>query len=114
MRGAFTANLLVLNICDFLPVLKWIGYKGIEKKMDLTYVKRNEYLTRLLDEFRQEKSITTDDRAKGKKTTLIETLLSLQDSEPEFYTDDLIKSLLMVRTNIPSNQTLRIKLILTD
>ncbi|KAM3237422.1 cytochrome 81C13 [Capsicum chacoense] len=96
MRGAFTANLLVLNICDFLPVLKWIGYKGIEKKMDVTYVKRNEYLTRLLDEFRQEKSITTDDRAKGKKTTLIETLLSLQDSEPEFYTDDLIKSLLMV------------------
>ncbi|XP_055834163.1 cytochrome P450 81C13-like [Solanum dulcamara] len=95
MRGIFFANLLVLNVCDFLPILKWFGYKGIGKKMDLTNMKRNEFLSGLLDEFRQEKSMSSDHRAKGKKATLVETLLSLQKIEPEFYTDDLIKSLLV-------------------
>ncbi|XP_049392772.1 cytochrome P450 81C13-like [Solanum stenotomum] len=97
MRGVFFANLLILNVCDFLPILKWFGYKGIGKKMDLTSMKRNEFLNKLLDEFRQKKSSSSSDHvAKGKKATLVETLLSLQEFEPEFYTDDLIKSLLMV------------------
>ncbi|MCD7465895.1 hypothetical protein HAX54_002103 [Datura stramonium] len=97
MRGIFFANLLVLNVCDFLPVLKWIGYKGIGKKMDFTNMKRNEFLNRLLDEFRREKSINAAGRTERfKKTMLIENLLFLQESDPEFYTDDLIKSLLVV------------------
>ncbi|XP_016460992.2 cytochrome P450 81C13-like [Nicotiana tabacum] len=106
MRGFFFANLLVLNVCDFLPVLKWFGYKGIEKKMVLTNTKRNEFLSSLLDEFRQKKSSTSitvsesvstaNVTKENEKKTLVETLLSLQQSEPEFYTDDLIKSLLVV------------------
>lgn len=100
MRGVFFANLLVLNVCDFLPILKWFGYKGIGKKMDLTKMKRNEFLSKLLDEFRREKSISSAHKDKGKKATLVEVLLSLQESEPEFYSDDLIKSLLVVCTYI--------------
>ncbi|XP_060194026.1 cytochrome P450 81C13-like [Lycium barbarum] len=88
IRFFFTANLSILNMCDFLPVLKWIEYQGIEKKMNLTNTKRNEFLSRLLDELRHS-------CAKGKKTTLVEKLLCLQESEPEFYTDDLIKSILL-------------------
>ncbi|CAN4122608.1 unnamed protein product [Withania somnifera] len=97
MRGIFFVSRLLLNVCDFLPVLKWIRYKGIGKKMDLENMKRNEFLSRLLDESRQEKSVSTDGRTKGRKTTLVETLLSLQESESDqFYTDDLIKSILVV------------------
>ncbi|KAM3342116.1 cytochrome 81C13-like [Capsicum galapagoense] len=102
IRELFFATLVVLNVCDFLPVLKCFGYKGIEKRMVSTHKKRNDFFNNLLDEFRQKKvapvsvSESTTDRNKEKKGTLVETLLSLQESEPEFYTDDLIKGLLMI------------------
>lgn len=102
IKGFFFATLLPLNVCDFLPVLKWFGYKGIEKRMVLAHKKRNELLNSLFDEFRQKKvspisvSESSTDRNREKKGTLVETLLSLQESEPEFYTDDLIKSVLQV------------------
>lgn len=102
IRGFFFATLVVLNVCDFLPVLKWFGYKGIEKRMVSVHKKRNEFLNSLFDEFRQKKesirvSESSTDRNWEKKGTLVETLLSLQESEPEFYTDDLIKSVILVR-----------------
>ncbi|KAJ8541156.1 hypothetical protein K7X08_001972 [Anisodus acutangulus] len=95
IRGIFFATLLVMNVCDFFPVLKWFGYKGIEKGMVSLHKKRNEFLNNLFDEFRQKKVISTD-RNMEKKSTLVETLLSLQESEPEFYTDDFIKSVITV------------------
>ncbi|KAG5613019.1 hypothetical protein H5410_024300 [Solanum commersonii] len=100
IKGFFFATLLVLNVCDFLPVLKWFGYKGIEKRMISAHKKRNEFLNSLFDEFRQKKvspisvSESTTDGNRKKKGTLVETLLFLQESEPEFYTDDLIKCVL--------------------
>ncbi|KAK6792720.1 hypothetical protein RDI58_011801 [Solanum bulbocastanum] len=102
IRGFFFATLLVLNVCDFLPVLKWFGYKGIEKRMVSAHKKRNEFLNSLFDEFRQKKvspisvSEFSTDGNREKKGTLVETLLSLQESEPEFYTDDLIKSVVLM------------------
>ncbi|KAH0680394.1 hypothetical protein KY290_022579 [Solanum tuberosum] len=81
-------------------VLKWFGYKGIEKRMISAHKKRNEFLNSLFDEFRQKKvspisvSESSTDGNRKKKGTLVETLLFLQESEPEFYTDDLIKCVL--------------------
>lgn len=95
IKGFFFATLVVLNECDFFPVLKWFGYKGIEKRMVSAHKKRDEFLNSLFDEFRQNK--VSSNRNREKQGTLVETLLSLQESEPEFYTDDLIKSVLLVR-----------------
>ncbi|XP_059279386.1 cytochrome P450 81C13-like [Lycium ferocissimum] len=97
VRGFFFATLLFMNVCDFMPVLKWFGYKGIEKKMVSAHKKRNEFLNSLFDEFRGKKvTNVSESSTREKKSTLVETLLSLQESEPEFYTDDLIKSVLVV------------------
>ncbi|KAK4342519.1 hypothetical protein RND71_038335 [Anisodus tanguticus] len=92
LRGTFLVTISFLNMCDFLPMLRWIGYQGLEKKMALIHNKRNEFLNSLLDEFRHKKISGNME----KKTTLIETLLSFQESEPEFYTDDIIKSIMLV------------------
>ncbi|CBI19450.3 unnamed protein product, partial [Vitis vinifera] len=46
----------------------------------------------MLDEFRRNNSAVEWQ----KKRTLIETLLFLQQSEPDFYTDDVIKGLMLV------------------
>ncbi|MCD7454734.1 hypothetical protein HAX54_025838 [Datura stramonium] len=100
LRETFLVTISFLNMCDFLPMLRWIGYKGLEKKMALIHNKRNEFLNSLLDEFRQKKISGLESNTpignREKKTTLIETLLSFQESEPEFYTDDIIKSIMLV------------------
>ncbi|XP_060184366.1 cytochrome P450 81C13-like [Lycium barbarum] len=95
LRGTFLVTISFLNMCDFLPMLRWIGYKGLEKKMAIIHNKRKEFLNSLLDEFRHKKISGTVGNME-KKTTLIETLLSFQESEPEFYTDDIIKSIMLV------------------
>lgn len=101
LRRTFLVTIPFLNMCDFLPILRWIGYKGLEKEMDLIHSKRNEFLNSLLDEFRHNK--ISDLKPSGtvgnmeeKRNTLIEILLSFQESEPEFYTDDIIKSIMLV------------------
>ncbi|XP_049344182.1 cytochrome P450 81C13-like [Solanum verrucosum] len=92
LRGTFLVTISFLNMCDFLPILRWFGYKGLEKKMDVIHSKRNQFLNSLIDEFRHNKI----SGLKPNDTTLIETLLSFQESEPEFYTDDIIKSIMLV------------------
>ncbi|XP_059281581.1 cytochrome P450 81C13-like [Lycium ferocissimum] len=97
VRGFFFSTLLIMNVCDFMPVLKWFGYKGIEKRLVSAHKKRNEFLNSLFSEFREKKVISVSESStREKKSTLVETLFSLQESKPEFYTDDLIKSVLVV------------------
>ncbi|GMN26504.1 hypothetical protein TIFTF001_001329 [Ficus carica] len=79
----------ILNMNDFFPVLRVFGYKNIEKSLIRMQRKRDEFISGLIDEFQQNK-IGLLDFKKGK--TLVETLLSLQESEPEFYSDNIIKS----------------------
>lgn len=87
-----------LNLCDFFPVLRWVDYKGVEKSMKAVQGKRDGFLQGLVDEFRRKtaggNSFSDDD-----KSTVTGTLLRLQESEPEFYTEDLIKSVILVSTN---------------
>ncbi|KAL8487590.1 hypothetical protein ACS0TY_024054 [Phlomoides rotata] len=83
---------LALGICDYFPVLRWIGYKGLEKNLISLHKKRDDLLQSLIDEMRK-KSGVLDGKS---KTNLIGTMLSLQVSEPEFYTDSVIKSNLLV------------------
>lgn len=91
-----TRGFIFTNVCDFLPVLKWFRYKGIEKSLDLARKKRNEYCNSLLDEFQHKKQSISFSKSSSNRNmdSLVETLLCLQESEPEFYTNDLIKSVL--------------------
>ncbi|KDP41664.1 hypothetical protein JCGZ_16071 [Jatropha curcas] len=85
---------LTLNICDFIPILRMTGFKGIEKGMIKLQRKRDEHLQNLLDEIRLKtrNSGTSNEEDKS----LIETLLSLQELEPEFYTDEVIKTIMLI------------------
>ncbi|KAJ0024375.1 hypothetical protein Pint_08699 [Pistacia integerrima] len=84
---------VAVDICDFFPILRLIGYKGrVEKNLSKVQKSRDEYMQGLIDEIRLKKTNSSFQ----KKTSLIETLLSLQESEPEFYTDDVIKSIMVV------------------
>ncbi|KAL8492053.1 hypothetical protein ACS0TY_023610 [Phlomoides rotata] len=83
MKGIFVPS-MELGICDYFPVLRWIGYKGLEKNLICLFKKRDEFLESLFDQ------------KSGDDTNLIATLLSRQVSDPEFYTHDVIKSTVLV------------------
>ena len=90
---------LAMNMCDFFPVLRWVGYKGLEKDMIRLQRKRDEVLGRLIDEIKQKKTSSLNNATIADvetKGTLIETLVHLRESEPEFYSDNVIKSILLV------------------
>ncbi|GER30931.1 cytochrome P450 [Striga asiatica] len=70
---------------DFIPVLRWIDYKGFEKKLATVTGKMDAVLQRLIDEQR---------RSKG-GNTMIDHLLSLQENEPECYNDVTIKGIFL-------------------
>ncbi|CAK9143740.1 unnamed protein product, partial [Ilex paraguariensis] len=73
------------NAGDYLPLLRWIDYKGIEKNMSIISKKMDKFLQGLIDERRQ---CNTND-------TMIDHLLSLQQSQPQHYTDEIIKGLVL-------------------
>ncbi|KAK6125331.1 hypothetical protein DH2020_040921 [Rehmannia glutinosa] len=77
----------VSNPADFFSVFRWIDYKGFEKNLARLSGKMDAFLQRLIDEQR---------RNKGKTNTMIDHMLSLQESEPEYYTDVTIKGIILV------------------
>ncbi|KAH7848169.1 hypothetical protein Vadar_034587 [Vaccinium darrowii] len=73
------------NPPEFLPVLRWIDYKGFEKNLAKTHSRIDRLMQGLIDEHRRDRS----------KNTMIDHLLSLQESQPEYYTDGIIKGLII-------------------
>ncbi|KAK6279884.1 hypothetical protein POUND7_020151 [Theobroma cacao] len=71
---------------DFLPILNWIGGRSYLKKLMNLGERMDRLLQKLVDEV----------RAKRQGNTMIDHLLSLQQTEPDYYTDQLIKGLILV------------------
>ncbi|KAF8404940.1 hypothetical protein HHK36_009835 [Tetracentron sinense] len=80
----------LMNLSDFFPVLKWVGYQG-PKWLIRMKRKKDSFLQALIDECR---SIKTARDGSEKEKTLIGILLSLQEAEPEYYTDEIIKGII--------------------
>ncbi|KAJ0527228.1 putative cytochrome P450 [Helianthus annuus] len=86
------------NLGDYLPVLNWFGVNGLEKKMIALQRKRDLFIQGLVDHLRKgvmEQVGNDDSSKKKKKNTMIEVLLQLQEADPEYYTDKLIKSFVL-------------------
>ncbi|KAK8611600.1 hypothetical protein V6N13_131647 [Hibiscus sabdariffa] len=77
------------NLADFLPVLNWFG--GYEKKVKKLWKKMNGMMQKLIDEKRC-KMLENNNNT----TSMIDHLLNLQQSDPHYYTDEIIKGLILV------------------
>ncbi|KAF8406245.1 hypothetical protein HHK36_008330 [Tetracentron sinense] len=90
---------LLMSLSDFLPILRWVGFQGMEKKLVSLKRKRDAFFLDLIaDERRRRrliKSSTTTIEAEKKKT-LIGALLSIQEAEPQHYSDDIIKGIILI------------------
>ncbi|KAF5448359.1 hypothetical protein F2P56_028903 [Juglans regia] len=81
-----TANGGASNPGEFVPLLQWIDLGGLEKRMKRLAKRTDAFLQGLIDEKRREEQ----------GNTMIDHLLSLQKSQPEYYTDQIIKGLILV------------------
>ncbi|KAL6313247.1 hypothetical protein AAG906_016656 [Vitis piasezkii] len=88
---AFKLSEASSNPTDFLPILRWIGFGDHEKKLKKTMRETEVILQGLIDEHRG-----GNDRGSVDNNSMIDHLLSLQTTEPEYYTDDIIKGLVLV------------------
>ncbi|KAK3007760.1 LOW QUALITY PROTEIN: hypothetical protein RJ639_013496 [Escallonia herrerae] len=87
MESVISVKIGASNPGDFLPVLRWINYKGVEKTLVRLGKKMDAFMQGLVDE---------NWRGNGKNNNMISHLLSLQESQPEYYTDQIIKGLVLV------------------
>nr|KAJ0228103.1 hypothetical protein LSAT_V11C100009840 [Lactuca sativa] len=76
------------NVGDYLPILSCLGGKGLEKKLLALKEKRDVFFQGLIEQLRKSRD--------KKKKTMIEVLLSRQESDPNYYTDEMIRGLFMV------------------
>lgn len=88
---AMVSDLLKLswanNKNDFMPILRLIDYENLEKRLKKISSKTDSFLRGLIEEHRNKKQHTD---------TMIDHLLCLQESQPEYYTDQIIKGLVLV------------------
>lgn len=78
------------NAGDFLPILNWID-GGDYKKRVLRFSRTTDaFLQGLIDEHRTKKP------GLESTNTMIDHMLTLQESQPEYYTDQIIKGLTLV------------------
>ncbi|KAJ9560138.1 hypothetical protein OSB04_005298 [Centaurea solstitialis] len=82
------------NVGDFIPFLRWMDFQGLEKKLRKLQTESDSFIQRLIEERRSKRDSTTS--CDGKAKTFIDAVLSLQESEPEYYTDDVIKGNMLV------------------
>ncbi|KAL5994442.1 hypothetical protein ACLOJK_024492 [Asimina triloba] len=94
----------VSNYLDFFPVLACMDFGGIQKRMEKARHEVDGCLQRLIDDHQRIKLMNKDDFSsseeseggkKSIKTTLIDVLLSLKQTEADCYTDDFIKGLIL-------------------
>ncbi|RYQ80772.1 hypothetical protein Ahy_Scaffold1g106954 isoform B [Arachis hypogaea] len=75
------------NPGDFISVLRWFDFDGLENKLKRLSKRTDSFLQGLIDEHRSRKINTN---------TMIDHLLTQQQSHPEYYTDQIIKGLILV------------------
>ncbi|XP_052203460.1 cytochrome P450 81Q32-like [Diospyros lotus] len=88
------------NVADFLPALRWVGVRSLEKRLVALKANRDGFMQELIEEHRTGLAAAGESASepdgKKKKKTMVEVLLSLQQSEPIYYTDEMIRGMMIV------------------
>jgi cytochrome P450 len=86
MMHEFSECTRVTNLGDLFPILQCIDYDGFKNRMTQLGKRMDAFWQGLIDEHRVDKD----------RNTMVSHLLALQESEPEYYTDEIIKGIILV------------------
>ncbi|KAM7262537.1 hypothetical protein ACFE04_000220 [Oxalis oulophora] len=85
-----------MAVGDFFPLIRWSPFcKGVEKNLANVYLQRDKFMQGLIDSRRNATMSSMADNDEMNRA-IIDVVLSLQESEPETYTDDYIKGVILV------------------
>lgn len=88
------------NLADFVPALRWMGLTGgTERNLAELQQKRHGFVKNLIEEHKKRRIEDDDDppsSSVGRIRTMIDVLLSLQETEPEYYRDEIINGMMQV------------------
>ncbi|XP_020209898.2 isoflavone 2'-hydroxylase-like, partial [Cajanus cajan] len=75
------------NKADYLPFLRWFDFQSVEKRLKNISNRYDAILNKIIHENRSKKQ---------RENSMIDHLLKLQETQPEYYTDQIIKGLALV------------------
>ncbi|XP_077216495.1 cytochrome P450 81Q32-like [Tasmannia lanceolata] len=88
---------VAFNLGDFFPFMRWFDYQGLKKRVVRVQKRRDAFFQGLVDERRRRRRRVGSSCVGEKierKETVIDVLLSLQESKQEYYTDEIIKGVI--------------------
>ncbi|KAK6116272.1 hypothetical protein DH2020_049994 [Rehmannia glutinosa] len=98
-RGSIVDNIfwpsLIIDICDYVPLLRWVGFRGMEKKLVNLHKRRDSFLQGLVNEARDNIGRSRSSSLVEESKTFVQELLRVQEAEPEYYTDEILKGLIL-------------------
>lgn len=83
------------NPSDFIPFLRWVDFHGLKKRLLKLQIETDSFVQTLIEERRNKRHDSSSHERNAE--TFIDGMLSLQEMEPEYYTDDIIKGNVLVR-----------------
>ncbi|KAL4193738.1 hypothetical protein AMTRI_Chr06g178330 [Amborella trichopoda] len=86
---------------DYIPFLKWVDLQGITRLLRALGRKRDRIMQQIVDEHRKLRSSENDNL----KPDFVHMLLAMQENDPDYFTDDLIKSIIMVMMSAGTETT---------
>ncbi|XP_071696037.1 cytochrome P450 81Q32-like [Rutidosis leptorrhynchoides] len=84
---------------DFLPFLRNFVQNGYKNKLISLKNKRDIFFQGFIEQFRKSEGVVKN------KKTMIQLLLSLQESDPNYYTDEMIRSFMLILLSAGSDTT---------
>lgn len=77
----------------YLPFLRWVDYNGYKNRVIRLHQKSDRFMQSLIDEHRKTRNSSDEG---GRIKTIIDSMMSLQVSDPESCSDEIIKGMIMV------------------
>ncbi|KAG0489039.1 hypothetical protein HPP92_007850 [Vanilla planifolia] len=89
------------SVGDFLPFLRWVGDRRIEKRVTKLEKEADELFESVVQERRRElkrmrlSTASTTEMQSSDQTNIVDRLLALQEQDGDYYTDELIKGFIL-------------------
>ncbi|KAM0821253.1 hypothetical protein ACQ4PT_009465 [Festuca glaucescens] len=84
----------VPSVGDFFPALRWVDrVRGVEAALANLQSSRDAFVTGLIDDHRRTRDAGSRD---GEKKAVIDVLMEHQRTDPEYYTDTVVKGIVLV------------------
>uniref|UniRef100_A0A0E0F797 Cytochrome P450 n=1 Tax=Oryza meridionalis TaxID=40149 RepID=A0A0E0F797_9ORYZ len=85
------------TVGDFFPALRWVDrLRGVVATLQSLQKRRDAFVAGLVDDHRRTRRAAAAAEKDQKKNGIIDALLALQETDPDHYTDNVVKGIVLV------------------